>query len=248
MEYKMGLQQKYFYNMKQGSKRIELRINDDKRKLLKVGDIIYFLLEPDRKNSLKAKIVSLSKYKNFNEAVDNIPIEYLSSSTDTKEEYLNDLNKYYSQQEQDEYGVLAIEIQVLEKSCGLIIFKKELDKSKVLMVHQVEGHWSLPKGHVEAGETEKETAIRETLEETGVKARVIGDFREVITYYVKDNILKDVVYFIGEIESGDIVPQFSEVTEVDFVEVNEVIKLIEHEDVKKILEKAISYYQNNLEA
>jgi len=65
MEYKMGLQEKYFNNMKHGSKRIELRIYDDKRKLLKVGDIIYFLLEPDRKNSLKTKIVSLSEYKNL---------------------------------------------------------------------------------------------------------------------------------------------------------------------------------------
>lgn len=136
---------------------------------------------------------------------------------------------------------------IREKSCGLIIFKKELEELKVLLVHQIEGHWSFPKGHVEKGETEEETAIRETFEETGIRARVIGDFRKVITYYVKDNILKDVVYFIGESEYINIEPQFSEVTEVDFVEINEAIKLIEHDDVKKILEKAINYYQDNLE-
>ena len=81
---------------------------------------------------------------------------------------------------------------IKEKSCGLIIFKKELEELKVLLVHQVEGHWSLPKGHVEDGETEEETAIRETFEETGVRAKVVSNFREVITYYVRDNILKDV--------------------------------------------------------
>lgn len=132
---------------------------------------------------------------------------------------------------------------IKEKSCGLIIFKNELDKLKVLIEHQVQGHWSLPKGHVEDNETEEETAIRETFEETGIRARVVGDFREVISYYVKDDILKEVVYFIGEAESDDIVPQLSEVTEVSFIDVNEAIQLIEYKDVKKILEKAISYYE-----
>ena len=135
---------------------------------------------------------------------------------------------------------------IKEKSCGMIIFKNEFDKLKVLVEHQVEGHWSLPKGHVEEGETEEETAIRETFEETGINSRVVGNFRKVITYYVKDNILKDVVYFIGEALSDDIVPQITEVTEVGFVDVNEAIELIEHDDVKGVLEKAINYYQDNL--
>lgn len=135
---------------------------------------------------------------------------------------------------------------VKEKSCGLIIFKQKLDKLKVLMEQQVQGHWSLPKGHIEEDETEEETATRETFEETGIKARVIGDFREVTSYYVRDNILKEVVYFIGEALSGDIVPQLSDVTEVSFIDVNEAIELIEYQDVKKLLEKAISYYQDNL--
>ena len=133
-----------------------------------------------------------------------------------------------------------------EKSCGMIIFRKEESLLKVLMVHHTQGHWGFPKGHVEEGETETETAIRETLEETGVKAMVVGDFREVLTYYVKDNVLKDVVFFIGESESDDIVPQLTEVSEASFVEINQAIKLIEHDDVKEVLKKAISYYQDNL--
>ena len=65
MEYKMGLQEKYFNDIKYGTKKIEIRLNDEKRKLLNIGDTLYFLLEPDRKNSLKTKIVSLSEYKNL---------------------------------------------------------------------------------------------------------------------------------------------------------------------------------------
>ena len=51
-----------------------------------------------------------------------------------------------------------------EKSCGAIIF----DKDKILVIQQKEGHWGFPKGHVEEGETEVETAIREIKEETNL--------------------------------------------------------------------------------
>ena len=51
----------------------------------------------------------------------------------------------------------------MEKSCGAIIF----NDGKVLVVKQTSGFYGFPKGHVEIGETEKETAIRETKEETG---------------------------------------------------------------------------------
>lgn len=246
MEYRMGLQEKYYNNMKYGNKKIELRLNDDKRKLLNIGDTIYFLLEPERKKELKTKIVGLTKYKNFNEAVDNISIEFLSSISDNKEEYLNDLNKYYSKEEQDEFGVLAIEVEVQEKSCGLIVFKKVKEELRVLLVHHNIGHWGFPKGHVEDNETEVDTAIRETLEETGVSARVVGDFRQVITYKARKNAIKDVVFFIGEAESDSIIPQLIEVSEASFIEVNEAMNLILHDDEKTLLNSAISYYQDNL--
>ena len=113
MEYKMGLQEKYYNNMKYGSKKIEIRIYDDKRRKLNIGDTIYFMLEPERNEKLETKIVGLTVYKDFNDALNNISIEDLSDKNDSKEEYLNDLNKFYSKEEQEEYGVLAIEIEVI---------------------------------------------------------------------------------------------------------------------------------------
>lgn len=137
-------------------------------------------------------------------------------------------------------------IVVKEKSCGMIVFKKEDNKLKVLLVRDNIGHWGLPKGHVEENETETETAIRETLEETGVKAKIIGDFRKVITYYVKEDILKDVVFFIGKPENNNLIPQLEEVSEASFIEINEAMNLLNHNDVKELLEQAIDYYQDNL--
>lgn len=240
MEYKMGLQEKYYNNMKYGSKKIEMRINDDKRRMLNIGDTIYFMLEPDRKKKLETKIIGLTVYKDFNDALNNIPIEFLSDKNDSQEVYLNDLNKFYSKEEQEEYGVLAIEIEVIEKSCGLIVLKEEQNKMKVLLVHHNVGHWGLPKGHVEGDETEIETAIRETMEETGIKASVTSNFREVITYKPRENAIKNVVFFIGNVSDDKIIPQLTEVSEAKFVEINEALNLISHEDEKILIEKAIN--------
>jgi len=240
MEYNMGLQEKYFNDIKYGTKKIEIRLNDEKRKLLNIGDTLYFLLEPDRKKNVKSKIVSLTRYNNFEDAVNNIPIEYLASINDLKEEYLNDLNKYYSKDDQEKFGVLAIEIEMQEKSCGMIVF----NKNKVLLVHHNKGHWGFPKGHVEENETEQETAIRETLEETGVDVEIISNFRKVITYKPKENSIKDVVFFIGKPKTTDIKPQLEEVSEVKFVEINEALELIGYADERELLECAFNYYVN----
>ena len=112
MEYQMGLQKKYFNDMKYNTKKVELRINDEKRQKLKIGDIIDFKLEPKRNDIIKTRIVNVTKYANFIEAVDSIPTLYLTS--DSKESYLRDLNHYYNNIEQAKYGVLAIEIEVVE--------------------------------------------------------------------------------------------------------------------------------------
>ena len=243
MEYVMGLQEKYFNAMRYGNKKIELRLYDEKRKKLNIGDTIYFMLEPDRNKKIETRVVNLIRYKNFSDAVDNVSLEYLTVSNDTREDYLNDLNKYYSIQEQEENGVLAIEIEVKEKSCGMVVLDKDKDELKVLLVHHNRGHWGLPKGHVEENETEIETALRETLEETGIKARVVGDFRKVITYKPRKNAIKDVVFFIGEVENNEIVPQLIEVSEASFIDVDTALDLISHQDEKSILESAIQYYQ-----
>ena len=60
-----------------------------------------------------------------------------------------------------------------EKSCGAIVFRKFHGNIELLLIkHANGGHWSFPKGHVEAGETEVETAIREIREETGIEVMI----------------------------------------------------------------------------
>lgn len=55
-----------------------------------------------------------------------------------------------------------------EKSCGAVLLRWECNELEVLLVrHRNGSHWSFPKGHVEAGEQERQTALREIREETG---------------------------------------------------------------------------------
>ena len=79
-----------------------------------------------------------------------------------------------------------------EKSCGAICYTREEGAPRVLVIcHRYGGHWAFPKGHVEAGESEEETAMREVREETGAQVRVRPGYREVTTYSPAKGVTKD---------------------------------------------------------
>ena len=57
-----------------------------------------------------------------------------------------------------------------EKSCGAVVLRKNQGRLQVLLIKHINGgHWAFPKGHVERGETEEQTALREIKEETGLE-------------------------------------------------------------------------------
>ena len=123
-----------------------------------------------------------------------------------------------------------------EKSCGAIIVN---DKNQVLLVKQTLGHYSFPKGHVEFGETEEETAIRETKEETNIDIEITRKDRFVVTYNVKDNINKDVIYFIAKPISFNAKPQATEVAEILWVDINDVVNYLGFENIIKLWNEEI---------
>jgi len=112
MKHKMHLNNGQFILMKKGMKTIELRLNDEKRELLKVNDLIEFTNEKTEE-TLDTKIVALHKYPNFEELYkhfDKIALGYDKSDlVDPK-----DMEKYYSLSEHEKYGVVGIEIKLLD--------------------------------------------------------------------------------------------------------------------------------------
>lgn len=117
-----------------------------------------------------------------------------------------------------------------EKSCGCVV----VNNGKVLLVKHNAGHISFPKGHVELGETEQETAIREVKEETNIDVKIISDTKFIESYWVSEEIYKDVIYFLAIPTSFDMKNQESEVSEVLWVDESEILDVLAYDDTKKL--------------
>lgn len=113
MIHKMKLQAKYFDFMFRGTKRIEIRLNDEKRQLIKIGDIIEFERFSELNDSFKTRVVELIRYNNFDELVKHFDISILADKSMTKSELINELIQFYSEEKQQKYGVLAIRIELM---------------------------------------------------------------------------------------------------------------------------------------
>ena len=136
-----------------------------------------------------------------------------------------------------------------EKSCGAVVFTRENGQVKYLLVANLEGIYGFPKGHVEAGETEVETALREVREETGLtieNPRLCG----VKQFQTKENA-RYVVFFYkadqyhGHLQSSDEGEVFwlrrSEFDRYSFVEdFADMLKVFEQDDLNEFY-----YYKEN---
>ena len=122
-----------------------------------------------------------------------------------------------------------------EKACGCII----IDGSKVLLIQQNEGWWGFPKGHVEEGETELETAIREVKEETNIDVVVDESKRYVQEYMLKNGVLKQVVLFLASKVSSEIKAQECEIKNVKWFTFKDALSTITYEDTRKLLKDAL---------
>ncbi len=135
-----------------------------------------------------------------------------------------------------------IRLLTLERSCGAIVFRKGDDGlERVLLVQHKPGHWSFPKGHVEAGETDRQAAIREVEEETGVRIAITSDFQRSSTYSPGPGSLKTVVFFLGDYLGGRTQPQLSEIRAVGWLTREEAEQRLIFDRDREIFLEAIDY-------
>lgn len=125
-----------------------------------------------------------------------------------------------------------------ERSCGGVLFTVKDDTPYYVLVE--ENYYGFPKGHMEFGETERKTALREIREETGVNAAIIGDFRKVDHYVLrhKPDTEKTVVYFLAYYEDQEIVYQKNELNGAVLVPFSEAMKLVTHIRLRRVLKEA----------
>ena len=126
------------------------------------------------------------------------------------------------------------------KSCGFIAYKTLKNTNYYLVIRSLNGDVGFPKGHMETGESEIETAIRELKEETNIEVNVTDGFRRQIEYPMpgRPDTIKQSVYFLGECISNHIICQETEVENADFIPFSEALELLTFEDTKKMLKDA----------
>lgn len=117
-----------------------------------------------------------------------------------------------------------------EKSCGTIC----INDGKVLVIKQKQGFYGFPKGHVELGETEIETAIRETKEETNIDVKIDENLRFTLSYIVNDTIDKEVVYFVAYPLNENIVIQQSELLDAKWVDIGDIENILAFDNLKDL--------------
>ncbi len=142
----------------------------------------------------------------------------------------------------------------MEKSCGVVLFSKQ----KVLLLQyatgqkegewDLQGHWDFPKGHVDKGETEIETAIRELEEETGIKNIILLDnFRKTINYKIQKRdrkISKEVVFFIATTVETEINLSHEHV-DYGWFDFTSALKQLTYDNARSVLSEAIIFYEKN---
>lgn len=133
MKYELNLWAEPFHKIKCGLKKIEMRLYDEKRSQIKIGDLIEFT-NKDTNEKILCKVKNLYRFKNFEELYAHFDKSVLGYFPN-EEAKPSDMNKYYSQEKIDQYGVLAIEIQKKRKKAfptsGKLEIKEVITKKEI---------------------------------------------------------------------------------------------------------------------
>ena len=133
---------------------------------------------------------------------------------------------------------------VFEKSCGALVVRREEEKYYILMIrHKAGGNRSFPKGHMEEGETEYVTALREVMEETSSRIAIVSDFRATVNYRPSPGVMKEVVYFLAFTTDPKIKAREGEIAEVEWIPLDEAEQCLAHENDKTVFRAAMERMQ-----
>ena len=136
-----------------------------------------------------------------------------------------------------------------EVSAGIVLYNDDNDEVQFLVLKYPGGHWDFVKGKMENSEEPKQTAIRETKEETGIiDVEFIDGFNEEISYtfYVNsEEIDKKVIFYLGKTKSTEIVLSHEH---LDFAWLNlkDAMDRITYENAKIVLTKANNLLQSGI--
>mgnify|MGYP004539206271 CR=1 FL=1 len=115
MVFEMKLNDEPFQKIKSGSKTIELRLYDEKRRSLKLGDYIIFSRVSNTDDKIAVKVKGLYRSNSFRGLFEDIPLEICGNSSGmTIDDVIVRLRKYYSEEDELRYGVLGIKMELFD--------------------------------------------------------------------------------------------------------------------------------------
>lgn len=192
----------------------------------------YIIGEDKPVSKFHGKITAIARLKNC--SADEVWIVCPEGTLFYEPKITRLLSKYLPEQDYDF-------ICLYEKSCGAVMYTYVDGERKYILITNISGHIGFPKGHIEAGENERATAMREVYEETGVHTELIDGFRESYNYLINGYIRKKAVYFLATFNADDIKMNIMEISEYRLLTFDEAMKLLNFRHDKEILEKADSF-------
>ena len=111
MVHQMALFEEYFDSIKKGKKKVEVRLNDAKRRKIKVGDLIEFIMVPNQTETLTVQVTELRTYNTFREMYQDISFKDFDCEGWTMEDMIEGTYEIYTSEQETEWGTLAITIK-----------------------------------------------------------------------------------------------------------------------------------------
>ena len=107
----MKLSARPFNSIKSGNKIIEVRLYDEKRQSVELGDEIEFSKEPEVNENIKVRVIGLLRYQTFSDLTQDYPAEYFGA--ESRDALLDNIYNYYTKEKESQYGVLGIRIKLI---------------------------------------------------------------------------------------------------------------------------------------
>ena len=109
----MKLQPEHFDKIKSGEKIFEIRLNDEKRQLINIGDIVIFKKEPDLYEGVVCKILEKRFFTSFAQMAQVMSLKDLGFAGKNAEQVERKLHTYYSKKDEEAYGIVVFKLQVI---------------------------------------------------------------------------------------------------------------------------------------
>lgn len=137
----------------------------------------------------------------------------------------------------------AINEVVKEPTAGGVVWRRGKQGVEILLIQDAKDRWTIPKGHIEDGETAKDTAEREINEETGLKHVKIQHWLGKINFRYRRQqslvLMTTEIYLVEAVKDSDALVPEEWMKNIKWMPVNDALDKIEYEDIAKLILKAL---------